>query len=139
MEKLLNLLFVLTFVFGGVASAQQKRSITEHKVKAHTNVNVNMSVGAFRASVEKSTQKQIERKRIKLNSFLDFGTKATTIYSEDFSGGMGEWTVSGLGADCWSVQNDSTAGGTPPELTLKWVSGTELNGLSYCMSPVVNT
>ncbi|HPW65904.1 MAG TPA: Ig-like domain-containing protein [Salinivirgaceae bacterium] len=136
MENFLKLLLALTFLFGGLANAQQERGIDKPEAKAYTDVNI--AVGAFNAH-EKPVQKPILRNQTKLNSFLDFGARATTVYSEDFSGGMGEWIVLGLGEGCWSVQDDSMAGGTSPELTLKWVSGIELNGSSYCMSPVINT
>lgn len=78
--------------------------------------------------------------QIKRNSNLECSKLTKTIvFTEDFSDGMGEWTIVGEGADCWSVQNHSYAGGTAPEMFFEWKNGLEFDGDSYCMSPVIDT
>jgi hypothetical protein len=139
MRKIFILFLALTFIFGGLANAQQLKSIAKAKASVNAVANTNAEIGAFKMNGEKPAEKPATGKQVKLNSLLGSGAKATTVYSEDFTGGMGGWTVVGLGDGSWSVKDESNAGGTAPELMLEWVSGSDFDGQSYCMSPVINT
>lgn len=139
MRKIFTLILAFTFIFGGLANAQQLKSIAKAKASVNAVANTNAEIGAFKMNGEKPAEKPATGKQVKLNSLLGSGAKATTVYSEDFTGGMGGWTVVGLGDGSWSVKDESNAGGTAPELMLEWVSGSDFDGQSYCMSPVINT
>ena len=59
------------------------------------------------------------------------------LFSEDFSGGLDDWTIVGEGLENWSISQTNQAGGEVPEARMTY--SPVFLGTSRLVSPVINT
>ncbi|HNY63080.1 MAG TPA: T9SS type A sorting domain-containing protein [Bacteroidales bacterium] len=129
MKKMITMLLTLLLLAGGMVEAQQQKQM-------NTAGNTNASFMPAKQSVKPSVRP--ERQGLEqLQSLLS--PTSVTLFTEDFSTGITNWTIVGDGQGAWSSSNSNLAGGTAPELLLEWTSTSQFDGISRCMSPVINT
>lgn len=129
MKKMITMLLTLLLLAGGMVEAQQQKQM-------NTAGNTNASFMPAKQSVKPSVRP--ERHGLEqLQSLLS--PTSVTLFTEDFSTGITNWTIVGDGQGAWSQSNSNLAGGTAPELLLEWTSASQFDGTSCCMSPVINT
>ena len=57
MRKIFILILAFTFIFGGLANAQQLKSIAKAKASVNAVANTNAEIGAFKMNGEKPAEK----------------------------------------------------------------------------------